>query len=203
MADAAKDAYLAPALGDVRLQGPLAEKMERFLHARVRSDFARQEIFGEAREAIRRKEDDANGLVGYWQGEFWGKLMMSAARVAQYGGGDPSLRDFVRAECRRLMEYEDADGCITSYRDREFVRGPDGERLERVKKMYPDFDYKAYFDRIEKSDFLSGRNGRWNIGRCAKFEWLVNPKNAAKILRGQYDNKEEPPTDYGGYDEEF
>jgi hypothetical protein len=34
------------------------------------------------------------------------------------------------------MEYEDADGCITSYRDREFVRGPDGERLERVKKMY-------------------------------------------------------------------
>ena len=136
VADAAKDAYLAPALGDVRLQGPLAEKMERFLHARVRSEFARQEIFGEAREAIRRKEDDANGLVGYWQGEFWGKLMMSAARVAQYGGGDPSLRDFVRAECRRLMEYEDADGCITSYRDREFVRGPDGERLERVKKMY-------------------------------------------------------------------
>ena len=75
--------------------------------------------------------------------------------------------------------------------------------ITRLNTMYPDFDYKAYFDRIEKSDFLSGRNGRWNIGRCAKFEWLVNPKNAAKILRGQYDNKEEPPTDYGGYDEEF
>lgn len=75
--------------------------------------------------------------------------------------------------------------------------------IARLNKMYPDFDYKAYFDRIEKSDFLSGRNGRWNIGRCAGFEWLTNPKNAAKVLRGQYDNKEEPPTDTGGYDEEF
>lgn len=75
--------------------------------------------------------------------------------------------------------------------------------IARLNKMYPDFDYKAYFDRIEKSDFLSGRNGRWNIGRCAGFEWLTNPKNVAKVLRGQYDNREEPPTDTGGYDEEF
>lgn len=75
--------------------------------------------------------------------------------------------------------------------------------IARLNKMYPDFDYKAYFDRVEKSDFLSGRNGRWNIGRCAGFEWLTNPKNAAKVLRGQYDNREEPPTDTGGYDEEF
>ena len=75
--------------------------------------------------------------------------------------------------------------------------------IARLNKMYPDFDYKAYFDRIEKSDFLSGRNGRWNIGRCAGFEWLTNPKNAAKVLRGQYDNREEPPTNTGGYDEEF
>lgn len=75
--------------------------------------------------------------------------------------------------------------------------------IARLNKMYPDFDYKAYFDRIEKSDFLSGRNGRWNIGRCATFGWLTNPKNVAKVLRGQYDNREEPPTDTGGYDEEF
>ena len=75
--------------------------------------------------------------------------------------------------------------------------------IARLNNMYPDFDYKAYFDRIEKSDFLSGRNGRWNIGRCATFGWLTNPKNVAKVLRGQYDNREEPPTDTGGYDEEF
>lgn len=133
--DTVSDIWCAPALKDVRLTGPLADKMERFLHERVRSDFARREIFSEAREAIRLKEDDKTGLVGYWQGEFWGKLMMSAARVAQYDGGDPSLLGFVREECHRLMAYADADGCITSYRDREFVRGPDGARLEQVIKL--------------------------------------------------------------------
>ena len=77
--------------------------------------------------------------------------------------------------------------------------------IARLNKMYPDFDYKAYFDRIEKSDFLSGRNGRWNIGRCAGFEWLTNPKNAAKVLNGAYDNreKEETKDDGGSYDDPF
>ena len=77
--------------------------------------------------------------------------------------------------------------------------------IARLNSMYPDFDYKAYFDRIEKSDFLSGRNGRWNIGRCATFEWLTNPKNAAKVLNGTYDNreKEETEDDGGSYDDPF
>jgi DUF1680 family protein len=134
--DAVPDKYRAPALADVKLKGYTAEKMNRFLYGRVKSEFAKKEIFGEAREAIRKKEDDKTGLVGYWQGEFWGKLMMSAARVAQYDGGDAALRDFVREECHRLMAYEDADGCITSYKNREFVRGADGENLEKVKKMF-------------------------------------------------------------------
>ena len=78
--------------------------------------------------------------------------------------------------------------------------------IARLNNMYPDFDYKAYFDRIEKSDFLSGRNGRWNIGRCATFGWLTNPKNVAKVLRGQYDNKEPSKNtedDGGSYDDPF
>ena len=78
--------------------------------------------------------------------------------------------------------------------------------IARLNQMYPDFDYQAYFDRTESSDFLSGRNGRWNIGRCASFEWLVNPKNAEKVLGGLYDNKE--PSKYteddgGSYDDPF
>lgn len=80
------------------------------------------------------------------------------------------------------------------------------KNIARLNKIYPDSDYKAYFDRVENSDFLSGRNGRWNIGRCASFEWLVNPKNSAKVLRGVYDNRETEQStddDCGSYDDSF
>lgn len=37
---------------------------------------------------------------------------------------------------------------------------------------------------IEASDFLSGRSKKWK----ATFDWLLNPKNLAKVLEGNYEN---------------
>lgn len=52
-------------------------------------------------------------------------------------------------------------------------------------------DFESFFRRVEKSDFLTGRNGRWNInGTQANFDWIMNPKNMSKIQSGIYDNKE-------------
>ena len=53
-------------------------------------------------------------------------------------------------------------------------------------------DFESFFKRVEKSDFLSGRNGRWNIrGETqASFDWIINPVNIAKIQSEIYDNKE-------------
>ncbi|KZL93799.1 hypothetical protein CLMAG_08500 [Clostridium magnum DSM 2767] len=43
------------------------------------------------------------------------------------------------------------------------------------------------FTKAEKSDFLSGRDGKWS--GCA-FDWLLNSKNILKVLEGNYDNKQ-------------
>lgn len=50
-------------------------------------------------------------------------------------------------------------------------------------------DFKELFGRIERSDFLSGRSGKW---RCS-LDWAVTGDNAQKILGGRYDNGLSPP----------
>ena len=112
---------LCPCAPDaVRLDGWGGRKMDRFFAERIFSPFAREVVFAEARAAFAMKTDDASGVGGYWQGEFWGKLMMGAARVAQYTG-DAGLKRFIVDECRRLMAYQDADGYLGSYKDKTLV----------------------------------------------------------------------------------
>lgn len=48
--------------------------------------------------------------------------------------------------------------------------------------------FERYFAYVSRSDFLSGRNGKWT--KC-NLGWLVNSENFAKVVQGQYANKEE------------
>lgn len=69
------------------------------------------------------------------------------------------------------------------------------------------FDFEKLFERVEQSDFLTGRNGRWSKGgNKASFEWIIRPDNVNKILSGKYDNKEPVKNtegDGGSYDDPF
>ena len=54
-------------------------------------------------------------------------------------------------------------------------------------KEHPDLDWWAtYFDRIEASAFLTGKNDR---GWKARFDWVIDPTNMNKILEGCYDDR--------------
>ena len=46
--------------------------------------------------------------------------------------------------------------------------------------------FKELFRKAEKSDFLSGRDGKWT---SCNFDWLLNENNMIKVLEGNY-NKE-------------
>lgn len=56
------------------------------------------------------------------------------------------------------------------------------------------------FTKAEKSDFLSGRDGKWS--GCA-FDWLLNSKNILKVLEGNYDNKQNTQKQYIGQESTF
>lgn len=88
------------------------------------------------------------------------------------------------------------------------VENPTAMNIRRVSELLqqqPTFDFYNFFNRVERSDFLTGRNGRWNVGGSkASFDWLLQPKNISKIQSGQFDNADTPNVDYKpNYDEEF
>jgi len=141
------DAMRGPALRDVRLQGEPAVKMNRFFQARMLSETAQRDVFGEARGAFRDRDDDEKVVIpgkkmgGLWRGEFWGKLMLGTARVADYLQ-DPALTKFVDEECHRLMAYQDADGYLGSYADKENVWIPEDAK----KAMGPVYGWNTVWN---------------------------------------------------------
>lgn len=67
------------------------------------------------------------------------------------------------------------------------VLGINGKRKIAVAarwKEHPDLDFfKEYFERVEASDFLKGKNDRnWK----ATFDWLMNAANMDKVREGKY-----------------
>lgn len=85
-------------------------------------------------------------------------------------------------------------------------------RKKKIKSAYKllNGDYEGLFKRVEESDFLSGRSGKWD--KCG-FDWIMKQENMVKILEGNYDNKggnnnggtqqdskEESSTVWGGID---
>lgn len=56
----------------------------------------------------------------------------------------------------------------------------------RLKK-YTISDLFTVFDMASRSDFLNGKNDR---GWSANFDWLLNERNMAKVLEGNYSNRD-------------
>ena len=68
------------------------------------------------------------------------------------------------------------------------------ERKKAIKarlNKYTVEDFQRLFDLAESSDFLKGDNNRnWQ----ANFDWLIKDANMAKVLDGNYDNREKTNT---------
>ena len=130
---ARSDAHRGAALRDVRLGGVPAGKMHNFFRARMLDTTAQRDVFGEARSAFRDRDDDEKAVLpdrkmgGIWRGEFWGKLMLGTARVADYLQ-DPALTKFVKEECHRMIALQDPDGYLGSYADKENVWIPESAK---------------------------------------------------------------------------
>ncbi len=77
------------------------------------------------------------------------------------------------------------------------VRALSTARKSQIRSRWkenPDFEYwKEFFERVEHSDFLTGRVERKD-GRSpfiADLQWITKQENHIKILEGKYDNREE------------
>ena len=108
---------------------------------------------------------------------------------------DPVPDSFgIRLDYRHIMA-DFHDTCI----DLPTIRAISETRKKKIRTLLNEFkklkiwpgitDYDRLhrlFQMAQDSDFLSGRNGRWN--GCS-FDWLINKTNALKVLEGTYANK--------------
>ena len=60
------------------------------------------------------------------------------------------------------------------------------ESLGVLSGLSPYDKLRELFRMVQESDFLTGRSGKWE--KCS-FDWIVNKKNALKILEGNYENE--------------
>lgn len=110
-----KNRVLPAALCDVRLGGMSKTISDRFFEERIFSDFAKSVVYKEAEDAFENQIDDAE-FVGVWQGEFWGKWVISAAEVYKYTK-DEELLTFLRNACHKLLTFAREDGYLNTYKN--------------------------------------------------------------------------------------
>ncbi|MBP5639392.1 MAG: glycoside hydrolase family 127 protein [Victivallales bacterium] len=111
-----KDKYSPLPIGAVKLTGHIGKLLDSVFYHRINSKDARTKVYKETIDAYRNKLDDERKVIGIWQGEFWGKWVISAARAARYQNND-ELKSFVRNAAFELMALQESDGCISTYKD--------------------------------------------------------------------------------------
>lgn len=107
--------------GSFRCDGFIEDAWRVFSRNRIFSDYARNVICREAEDAFFNKLDDSSGVIGIWQGEYWGKWAISAARAAQYECDD-EMKAFLRASALRILSQQNPEtGYLGCYRNEDFV----------------------------------------------------------------------------------
>ena len=125
----------------IRLEGRIGEKARLCFDARVFSDEAHGPIYNEAVNAFRTHfDDDTNRVVrskdydwlkstyGGWQGEYWGKSMLSACAVLEQTGKVDLMSWFGNRAEEFVAEFQQEDGYLSTYVDRHFLGGPRDKR---------------------------------------------------------------------------
>ncbi|MDF2722040.1 MAG: hypothetical protein K0Q59_1715 [Paenibacillus sp.] len=132
-----------PMLNETRFNGAIGERLELFFRERITSDHGKNTVYKEAEDAFLHCVDDANAPVGIWQGEYWGKWMISACRVCRYNG-DEELKAFIRQGVQKLMGYQREDGYIGTYRNAEHIFQPSYEEGKRAVGWNCDWNWNIW-----------------------------------------------------------
>jgi len=71
------------------------------------------------------------------------------------------------------------------------VKNISDPRKTAIKKaasaLEGEFSFEEFFEKVESSDFLTGRSGGF---KGCGFDWIMKPANLTKIIEGNYDNRD-------------
>lgn len=127
----------------IKLEGKIGNLLDRFCFERARSQEAWNIACREAVDAFKNKIDDESGLIGIWQGEFWGKWILSAVDVYEYTGDD-ALKYFIRSSIAEVISYQEPSGYIGTYRDPDFLVHGDPEEIYKKFNWRCDWNWNIW-----------------------------------------------------------
>ncbi|MDY5955092.1 MAG: glycoside hydrolase family 127 protein [Kiritimatiellia bacterium] len=112
--------FLSASEPEVRFGGRVGEVFGEMIQARANSSWARGALYDEAERAFATCYDSKSGW-NVWQGEYWGKTMLSLAVAARYTG-DEELKAWMAAKARAFLKaYQRPDGYIGTYHEADQI----------------------------------------------------------------------------------
>lgn len=149
-----------------------------------------QNYIGKSSTEADRKRAYRNQIEGEKQlllGQTSGQLSdISTPEIEIEKNIDIDIEKEKRVTCQQIADLYN-DTCVSFPR----VKTLSEKRKKAIKarlKRYSLDDFKTLFIKAEASDFLKGSNMRnWS----ATFDWLIEDGNMAKVLDGNYDNKQQ------------
>lgn len=110
-----KNLIESPPAASTKLLGNTKNRMDTFFYKRIFSSYAKEVIYKEAISAFQTQADD-DEAVCIWQGEFWGKWVISGCEVYK-ACGDAELKKFLIKSAYEIISFAREDGYIGSYKD--------------------------------------------------------------------------------------
>ena len=105
---------------NTKLLGPIGDRIDLFCRERAISEESWNTACRESVDAFINKIDDLSGLHGLWQGEFWGKWILSAIDVCEYTQ-DEKLRAFIGKNIEEIISLQEPSGYVGTYRNPNFL----------------------------------------------------------------------------------
>lgn len=94
-------------------------------------------------------------------------------------------------DCRNAFDYQSVinsfNSICSSLPNVQKLTDKRRKAIKSAASLLGDLSFDEYFELVESSDFLSGRNGKWT-GCC--FDWVLNGANLTKVIEGNYANKQ-------------
>ena len=131
-------------IGNVKLKGPLGERLDRMIEGHVA---------GTDVDYITAPFLEKTETKFWWQSEFWGKYMHSAVPYAKYSGSQKILADIERGVSRMIASQE-KDGYIGNYPDE--LRCGEGWDVWGMK--YTMMGLLHYYDLVKAQEAVGGNN---------------------------------------------
>ncbi len=129
--------------GSCTFDGPIARTMENFFYNRINSPDARKKVYQETIDAYRNRIDDDLKVIGIWQGEYWGKWVISAVRAAKYSS-NAELISFIRSAVYELLTLQQPDGSISTYKDVTLFHCAPPEEVRKVLGYDCDWNWNIW-----------------------------------------------------------